>query len=76
MFRAEDGAWEIIEKGVGKYKNHFDSIFPVYEYTNMTSGNGYDFSVDGAERLSNFIDDRIKQNNPVAVPDGYEDRLY
>jgi hypothetical protein len=76
MFHAENGAWEIINKAVSKYETHFDAIFPIYEYTEMTSGSGYDFSLSGAKRLSDFIDDRIKQDKPVAVPEGYEDRLY
>ncbi|WP_028982846.1 hypothetical protein [Sporolactobacillus terrae] len=76
MFSAEDGAWAILDKAVKKYEDHFDDDFPVYEYAEMTSGNGFDFSVDGARRLSKFIDERIKQGKPVAVPDGYEDRLY
>ncbi|WP_332238890.1 hypothetical protein [Sporolactobacillus sp. KGMB 08714] len=76
MFHSEDGAWEIIDKAVEKYENHFNNIFPIYEYVKMTSGNGYDFSVLGAKRLSDFIDNQIKQDKPVAVPDDYEDRLY
>jgi hypothetical protein len=76
MFSAEDGAWEIINKAINKYETHFENIFPVYEYVKMTSGNGYDFSVSGAKRLSDFIDNQIEQGKPVAIPDDYENRLY
>lgn len=76
MFTAEDGAWGIIEKAMNKYEKGFGVEFPVYEYTDMTASNGFDFSVKGARKLSDFIDERIKSNKPVEVPKGYDERVY
>lgn len=76
MFSAEDGAWKIIDAAVEKYENHFDAIFPVYEYTEITSTIDYDFSLKGAKRLSAFIDEQIRRNSPVEVPKDYENRVY
>lgn len=76
MFSAEEGAWEIIEKSKAKYEKHFEQEFPVYEYLDMTKSEDADFSVDGAKRLSRFIDESISKNEPVPIPDDYENRLY
>ena len=51
-------------------------IFPIYEFITLTCGGGYDFSVFGARKLEVFIEERMKMNQPVAIPVGYEDRIY
>lgn len=76
MFSAEDGAMEIIEQAIEKYELHFGKVFPLYEYTEMTRSDDNDFSVVGGEMLSKFIDTCIKNEDPVNVPEGYEERLY
>ena len=76
MFTFEDGAGEMIDKVVEKYEIHFELTFPLYEFIRTTSSDDYDFSIAGAKRLEKFIDGRIKDNKPVKVPDGYEDRKY
>ncbi|MDB1690576.1 hypothetical protein PMV44_01785 [Enterococcus casseliflavus] len=76
MFTSEDGAYPMISRAVDKYEAHFDSVFPLYEYISITAGNGYDFSIKGAIKFEAFIDDRIKSNEPVEIPEGYEERLY
>lgn len=76
MFTSEDGAYTLISRAVDKYEAHFGSVFPLYEYINITSGNGYDFSIEGAIKFEEFIVNRIKSNQPVEIPEGYEERLY
>ena len=76
LFTAEVGAMSIIDAAVEKYEEHFEQEFPLYEFTRLTSEGEYDFSIAGAKRLEKFIDGRIKDNKPVMIPDGYEDRKY
>ena len=76
MFTFEDGAGEMIDKAVERYEIHFELTFPLYEFIRTTSSDDYDFSIAGAKRLGKFIDGRIKDNKPVKIPDGYEDRKY
>lgn len=76
MFSMEDGALEIINQSLNEYEKKFDTEFPLYEYIDITKGNGYVFSVEGSERLKEFINERIEKNKPVDVPEGYFDRLY
>ena len=76
LFTAEVGAMSIIDATVEKYEGHFEQEFPLYEFTRLTSNGEYDFSIAGAKRLEKFIDVRIKDNNPVKIPDGYEYRKY
>lgn len=76
MFSAEDNAMEIIDTSVDKYEKHFEKIFPLYEYIDITKNKDYDFSVSGAKRLNKFIKNQIKTNEPVIIPEGYEDRVY
>lgn len=78
MFSFEDGAGDIIDAAVDRYENYFGEIFPLHEdeYASKTEGNGYDFSLSGSKKLADFIDQRIKENKPVLVPNGYENRDY
>lgn len=76
MFSMEDGALNIINQSLNEYEKKFDAEFPLYEYIDITKGNGFDFSVEGSERLKEFINERIEKNKPVDVPEGYFDRLY
>lgn len=76
MFTFEEGVNDTINIAVDKYEKHFSKEFPVYEYLSMTKSKDYDFSVKGSKRLADFIDKRIKANNPVEIPEGYEERLY
>lgn len=76
MFSMEDGALDIINQSLNEYEKKFDAEFPLYEYIDITKGNGFDFSVEGSERLKEFISERIEKNKPVDVPEGYFDRLY
>lgn len=76
MFTFEDGAGEMIDKVVEKYEIHFELTFPLYEFIRTTSSDDYDFSIAGAKRLEKLIDGRIKENKPVKIPDGYEERKY
>ena len=76
MFTVEEGAWELVEEAINEYEEHFDSIFPIYEYLDMASNKEYDVSVEGSKKLINFITGRIVEDNPVDIPLGYEDRTY
>ena len=76
LFTAEVGAMSIIDAIVEKYEIHFELTFPLYEFIRTTSSDDYDFSIAGAKRLEKFIEGRIKDNKPVKIPDGYEDRKY
>lgn len=76
MFTVEEGAWELVEEAINEYEEHFDSIFPIYEYLDMASNKEYDVSVEGSKKLINFITRRIEEDNPVDIPLGYEDRTY
>lgn len=76
MFTFENGAGVIINQAVGKYENHFNKKFPLYEYIGTTQSKGYDFSMEGAKRLANVINDAITRNKPVPTPSGYTDRVY
>lgn len=76
MFTFEDGSGVMIDNAVEKYESHFGLTFPLYEFIRTTSNDDYDFSVAGAKRLEKFIEGRIKDNNPVKIPEGYEDRKY
>ncbi|MCO5404442.1 hypothetical protein [Enterococcus faecalis] len=76
MFSAEDGAMALIEPAVEKYESHFGKTFPLYEYIDMTQSEGWDFSVEGGKKLTAFIEERIKNDDPVEIPADYEDRTY
>ena len=76
MFSFEEGSGEVIDRAVSKYENHFDAIFPIHEYSEMTANKDYDFSLSGSKKLADFIDQRISENSPVSVPGGYENRVY
>ena len=76
MFNWEKDAETIIDIAMDKYEEHFKESFPLYEYLELTQNDEYDFSLRGSKRLSDFIDDRIRDNKPVAIPEGYEERLY
>lgn len=76
MFSFEDGAEKIINSVVNRYESHFYETFPLYEYIDMTSNSGYDFSVKGAEKLYKFVDRCIESDEPVKIPKGYNDRTY
>lgn len=76
MLTAEECAWQIISKAIENYESHFCKIFPIYEYISITAGGGYDLSISGGKKLESFIEKRIKANQPVVVPEGYENRIY
>lgn len=78
MFSAEGKAGEIVDKAIEKYELHFDLDFPLYtkEFLTLVANDKYDISLDGAKRLKKFINDRIKENKPVDVPEDYYDRIY
>jgi len=76
MFSAEDGAMGIINPAVEKYEEHFKRIFPLYEYIYLTKSKKYDFSIDGAKKLVDLIEKCVAVNEPVPIPEGYEDRVY
>jgi hypothetical protein len=72
----EDGAAQIMDAAIYKYEDEFEIDFPLYEYLDITRGDGYDISISGAKSLAAFIETRIKNNDPVEIPQGYEDRVY
>ncbi|EPH98177.1 coenzyme F420 hydrogenase domain protein [Enterococcus faecalis 13-SD-W-01] len=76
MFTSEEGAYPIINEAVDKYENHFSKEFPLYEYLHITKDEKYDFSLAGANKLAQFIEDCINDKKPVLIPEGYDDRLY
>jgi len=76
MFTFEDGAGVIISQATSKYESLFGERFPLYEYIGVTQDDDYDFSLQGAKRLSNVINDAITRNEPVPTPSGYADRVY
>ena len=76
MLYVEDGAAQIMNAAIQKYEDKFKDDFPLYEHLDITSGDGYDVSISGANSLAEFIETRIKNNNPVEIPEGYEDRVY
>ncbi len=76
MFSMEEGALEIINSIMGEYEEKFDAEFPLYEYIEVTRGEGFDFSIKGSTKLKEFINKRIEENEPVDTPEGYFDRIY
>ena len=76
MLSAEEGASEIVNEAIDKYENHFEQIFPFYEYIHITKDEDYDISIHGAKKLFEFIDGCILKDTPVPIPDGYEERMY
>lgn len=76
MLFVEDGAALIMDAAIQKYEDNFNVDFPLYEHLDITRGDGYDVSISGANSLATFIETRIKNNNPVEIPDEYEDRVY
>lgn len=78
MFNAEGKAGKIVDEAIEKYESHFELDFPLYtnEFLTMVANDKYDVSLDGAKRLKKFINDKIKENKPVDVPEDYYDRIY
>lgn len=76
MLFVEDGAAQIMDAAIQEYEDKFETIFPLYEHLDLTRSDGYDVSISGAKNLSAFIETRIKNNDPVEIPEGYEDRVY
>lgn len=76
MLSVEDGAALIMNATIQKYEDKFEVDFPLYEHLDLTRGDGYDVSISGAKSLAAFIETRIKNNDPVEIPEGYEDRMY
>ena len=72
MFYYERGAAEIVDNAVDKYESHFEERFPIYDFLDMTSSGKYDFSVAGSKRLETFIDERIKAEAKLSVPDNFD----
>lgn len=69
-------AWALVSEAVSNYEKYFNLIFPFYEYVYLAADNGFDISNKGAKKFVKFIDTRIKQDNPVEIPEGYTDRIY
>lgn len=76
MLFVEDGAALIMNAAIQRYEDNFKVDFPLYEHLDITRSNGYDVSISGANNLAVFIETRIKNNDPVEIPEGYADRLY
>lgn len=76
MLYVEDGAAQIMNAAIQKYEDKFNVDFPLYEHLDITSSDEYDVSISGANSLAEFIETRIKNNDPVEIPEGYEDRVY
>lgn len=76
MFSYEEGASDIIEAAIDRYEAHFKRGFPLNEFIRLAYGKDYDFSLEGAQRLDKFINERINANKPVKVPTDYDNRLY
>ena len=76
MLFVEDGAALIMANAMQKYEDIFNVDFPLYEHLDLTRGDGYDVSISGANNLATFIEKCIKNNDPVEIPEGYEDRVY
>lgn len=65
-----------IDAAVDRYEKHFKESFPLYEYIEVTSGDGFDFSERGAIRLEKAIDNLMKRNIKADKPADYDDRTY
>ena len=76
MVFVEDGAALIMNAAIQKYEDNFNVDFPLYEHLDITRGDGYDVSISGAKSLATLIETCIKNNDPVEIPEGYEDRMY
>ena len=76
MLCVEDGAALIMNAAIQNYEDNFKADFPLYEHLDLTRGGGYDVSISGAKSLAAFIETRIKNNDPVEIPDEYENRVY
>lgn len=76
MLFVEDGAALIMNAAIQRYEDNFKVDFPLYEHLDITRSDGYDVSISGAKNLATFIETRIKNNDPVEIPEGYADRLY
>ena len=76
MLTFEDGAQDIINDSLDKYKETFEEQFPFYLYLDVTKGGKWDVSVVGCKRLKKIIDKAIADNKPVYKPDDYDERNY
>lgn len=76
MLSYELGAAEIINPVIEQYEKHFKTIFPLYDYLDETQSEMYDVSLIGSKKLAEFINQRIASDEPVALPEGYEQRQY
>lgn len=76
LFSFEEGSGEIIDRAVEKYEKCFNTEFPLYEHIEITRNQEYDFSLDGAKKLAEFIDETIENGTPVPMPADYFDRNY
>lgn len=76
MISIEDGAEVFLTAATDQYYAHFDDDFPLYEYLDVTSGDGWSVTIAGAKRLGDLIDKAIATNVPVEKPDDYDERVY
>lgn len=78
MFNAEDKAGELVDKSIERYEKHFNLDFPLYtdKFLTMLANDEFDISIEGAKILESFINNRIKENKPLSIPDDYYDIVY
>lgn len=76
LFSFEEGSGEIIDRAIEKYEKSFNMEFPLYEYIEITRNQEYDFSLDGAKKLTEFINEKIDNGMPVPIPSDYFNRNY
>ncbi|KFN92165.1 hypothetical protein [Tetragenococcus muriaticus] len=76
MFTWEDGAKEIVEKSMQRYEDELEDEFPLFAYTEVTENEEYDFSLKGALRLQDLIDELIEKEEFAEKPPDYDERVY
>ncbi|GBD74240.1 hypothetical protein TEHN7126_2217 [Tetragenococcus halophilus subsp. halophilus] len=76
MFTWEDGAKEIIEKSMQQYEEELEDEFPLFAYIKTTENDEYDFSLKGALRLQELINDLIEKEEFAEKPPDYDERIY
>ncbi|GAB2028127.1 hypothetical protein [Lactovum odontotermitis] len=64
------------KRALANYESKFEQEFPTFEYLELSSGNGYDFSIAGYQRLADFMNECAAKNEPVLISEGYFDRVY
>ena len=76
MLFVEEGIQKPLDEIEEMYRKKFEKDLPIYEYLDITAGDGYDISMAGVTRLRAVIEKQIRQGKTPELPKDYHDRLY